>query len=147
MRNLRVEAGLSPQKRAPKMCLILQNEALRDGIEENRDLIQMITRVEVLELPAVGGAKPPKSLATVFDGGELVFPVGDLLDVEKKFFVCAMSWSSRRISKKASVNWRMQIFLSRAPEEIVEKESCCARRPFAAGRAGEANIKSLNQVD
>lgn len=148
MRNLRVEAGLSPQKRAPKMCLILQNEALRDGIEENRDLIQMITRVEVLELPAVGGAKPPKSLATVFDGGELVFPVGDLLDVEKE--VLRLRNELVKITKdieKSERKLENADFLSRAPEEIVEKERAAVRDGLSRQMRIEANIKSLNQVD
>ena len=148
MRNLRVEGGLSPQKRAPKMCLVLQNEALRDGIEENRDLIQMITRVEALELLTAGAAKPPKSLATVFDGGELVFPVGDLLDVEKE--VLRLRNELVKIAKdieKSERKLENADFLSRAPEEIVEKERAAVRDGLSRQMRIEANIKSLNQAD
>lgn len=147
MRNLRVEAGLSPQKRAPKMCLLLQNEGLRGGLEENRDLIQMITRVEELELLRADAPRPSKSLVAVFDGGELVFPVGDLLDVEKE--TQRLRNELVKIAKdieKSERKLENADFLSRAPEEIVEKEKTAVRDGISRRARIEENITSLNQA-
>ncbi len=148
VRNLRAEARLTPQQPVAKVVLLLHKPEDRMVIEQNADLIRLLTRVEELDfMEAVSRVKPPQSLAAVFAQGELFMPVGDLLDLEKE--TARLRGEAAKIQKeieRAEKKLANEEFLKKAPAEVVEKEHA----QVAEGRAKlariEENIKSFSAV-
>lgn len=146
MRNLRAEAGFSPQQRAPKMVIIAQTHEILELIKANVDLVKMITRVDVIDIEPAGAIKPKKSLAAVFEGAEVAFPVGDLLDVPKE--VARLESELVKVQKeieKSEKKLGNSDFIARAPQDIVEKERLAVEDGKARQARINENIRSLKE--
>ena len=146
MRNLRAEAGFSPQQRAPRMAIIAQTTETLELIQANVDLVKMITRVDLIEIEPAGAIKPKKSLAAVFEGAEVAFPVGDLLDVAKE--VARLQNELVKVQKeieKSEKKLSNNDFIARAPQEIVDKERLAIQDGKTRQTRINENIRSLKE--
>jgi valyl-tRNA synthetase len=146
IRNLRAEVKLPPQKMAPFMSLRLKDTSKTSLVDDNRDLVTLIAKVEKIELASLGDAKPPKSIATVTDGWELLFPVGSLMDVEREIErfqdeLGKLESEMKRIRGKLE----NKNFVDKAPPEVVEKERAAMEQGLARRRRIEENLEGLRQ--
>lgn len=123
MRNLRAEVKLPPQQSVPLMKLKLKHAAHGDALARSLDLVRLMTKVEKTEIVDESAPKPEKSVSYITADWELYFPIGDLLDVEKEIVrlngdLAKLEKESARIAGKLN----NANFISRAPQEVVEKD-------------------------
>ena len=146
MRNLRAEIKLPPQKAAPLMYLRPKDQSKAGLLRDNHDLVKLMAKVERVEPGSLGDARPPKSIATVTDDWELLFPVGSLMDVERE-----ISRLRDELGKLDAEMNRMRgklenkNFIAKAPPEVVEKERAALEQGEARRRRIEENIAGLGQ--
>jgi valyl-tRNA synthetase len=146
MRNLRAEIKLPPQKAAPLMCLRLKDQSKAGLLSDNHDLVTLMAKVGRVESGALGDPRPPKSIATVTDEWELLFPVGSLMDVEREISrlrdeLGKLDTEMSRIRGKLE----NKNFIAKAPPEVVEKERAAMEQGEARKRRIEENIAGLGQ--
>ncbi|HPP37880.1 MAG TPA: valine--tRNA ligase, partial [Thermosynergistes sp.] len=140
IRNLRAQSRLAPQKKAPRACFSFAPEA-RHVVEENADLISLLASVE--EIRFVEG-KPHRSLTAVLPQGNIYLEVGGMIDVDaeigrlEKLLVETCKEMERSERKLADEN-----FLSKAPEEVVEKEKARLHEAASQKEWIERNLTSL----
>jgi valyl-tRNA synthetase len=125
VRNLRAEAGIHPQKAVPEAVVFLSegNHDLKVLIIDNADLFSLLAKVGTIRVAGEETEKPSKSLMTVTEFGEVFLIVGELLDADSEIarltaeLAKAESEMNRCIRKLDD-----SAFISKAPEDIVEKE-------------------------
>lgn len=120
IRNLRSVIGLHPSEKV-NILLLPENVKARKQIEDNRGFILNLATLSGLQV--ADGEKPEKAIAQVVPGVEIFLPVEGLIDVEKetervKKEIGKISKDLDRTEKKLANS----DFLSRAPEEVIEKE-------------------------
>lgn len=125
VRNLRAEAHMHPQQKVAETVISLNeaNGICHDCIAENEDLFRLLAKVDKIRVMEPSSPKPPKSLMTVTDFGEVFLVAGDLLDVRSELARLAadlekaeadMNRSLRKLEDKS--------FISKAPLDIIDKE-------------------------
>ena len=120
IRNLRAVIGLHPSEKV-NILLLPENEKARKQIEDNRGFILNLAALSGLKV--ADEEKPGKAIAQVVPGVEIFLPVEGLIDVEKetervKKEIDKISKELDRTEKKLANS----DFLSRAPEDVIEKE-------------------------
>lgn len=120
IRNLRAVLGLHPSEKV-SVVLLPENETIRKQIENNKGFITSLATLTGMEI--TDGDKPAKAVAQVIPGVEIFLPVEGLIDVSKETErirkeIGKISKDLERTEKKLS----NPDFLSRAPEEIIQKE-------------------------
>ena len=120
IRNLRAVLGLHPSEKV-SVVLLPENEKIRKQIENNKGFVMSLATLTGMEITE--GDKPAKAVAQVIPGVEIFLPVEGLIDVSKeteriKKEIGKISKDLERTQKKLS----NPDFLSRAPEEIIQKE-------------------------
>ena len=121
VRNLRAEFRIQQHQRleaiveSPQIGVIAGAEA---------DAIKMLARIEPLTLPVNGAqAAPDDSVSLVLSGGTLTVPLAGLVDLAKErqrlsAEIDGIDANRQRLAKRLSdAN-----FLSKAPEEVIERE-------------------------
>lgn len=124
-RNLRAEARIHPQQLVPEIIVFLNeaNKEYENCILENADLLRLLAKAERIRVMEPTTTKPPKSLMTVTDFAEIFMVVGDLLDVGSE--IARLSVDLRKTEADMSKSMRKledELFISKAPLDIVEKE-------------------------
>lgn len=125
VRNLRAEARIHPQQMVPETVVFLNenNSFWRECIMENADLFRLLARVENINVADTTINKPPHSLMTVTDFGEIFLVVGELLDLEAEIARLGIELEkAERDMKKSLQKLEDESFISKAPQDIVEKE-------------------------
>jgi valyl-tRNA synthetase len=146
MRNLRAEVKLPPQKMAPLMSLRLRDAPKKSLLEDNRDLVTLMARVDEVKLGAPGAPKPPKSIATVTTDWELLFPVGGLMDVEREIARFQDELDKLELEmKRVRGKLENKNFIAKAPPEVVEKERAALEEGLARKGRIEENLEGLRQ--
>ncbi len=120
IRNLRAVLGLHPSEKV-SVVLLPENEKVRKQIENNKGFVTSLATLTGMEITERD--KPLKAVAQVIPGVEIFLPVEGLIDVSKeteriKKEIGKISKDLERTEKKLS----NPDFLSRAPEEIIQKE-------------------------
>jgi valyl-tRNA synthetase len=140
IRNLRAQSRLAPQKKAPRACFSFVPEA-RHVVEENADLISLLASVEEIRFVE---EKPHRSLTAVLPQGNIYLEVGEMIDVDAEIGrlekllaeTCKeMERSERKLADES--------FLSKAPEEVVEKEKARLHEAASQKEWIERNLASL----
>jgi len=144
LRNLRAEAGLAPQQGAPSISIATKDPMVQRSVEENRDMISLLGKVEDIRL-VPEGERPKQSLAAVLPRRTLFLGVGNILDVPSE--VERLQKERQKIEGdilKAEKKLENESFLAKAPEEVVLKER--ERLQEARGRRSRIleNLESLS---
>ncbi|HEX3034808.1 MAG TPA: valine--tRNA ligase [Thermodesulfobacteriota bacterium] len=121
IRNLRATVGLHPSARVDRIIVIPDSNTVIEKIKANKDLILNLAKVSEIDFSQK--EKPKKAIAQVISGTQIFLPVEGLIDVEREVErinkEIAKVVKDIESSKKKLSN---PDFLSRAPEEVVEKE-------------------------
>lgn len=123
IRNLRAEAHLPPQQAVPRLIIRTDEDAFKELLTCNSDMISMLTRVDTLDIRSISSGKPEKSLSTVLGSGELFLEVGDLIDIDSE--IQRLDQELKSLEKNISTNKKKLAnpnFVSKAPAEVVEQE-------------------------
>ncbi len=147
-RNLRAEARIHPQRIVPEAVVFLNeaNLGLKESILENADLFRLLAKVGKITFPEPCSAKPPKSLMTVTNFGEMFLVVGDLLDVVSEITRLAGELKSAKADlEKTTRKLADGSFIARAPAEIVEKEKARLSQDLEKITLIERNMESLSR--
>ena len=139
IRNLRSEARLTPQQTVKTLHWRFKEAKTLRLLEENGDLVKLLTRVETFFLLEPDAAKPEKSLALLLPQGDIFLQVGDLLDVEKE--VQRLRGEEKKLQgeiARSESKLSNPSFLERAPEDVVAKE----RETLEEARARLARVAS-----
>jgi valyl-tRNA synthetase len=129
---------------APVMALGLKDESKTSLVNENRDMIKLMARVERIEPRPYGSPRLSKSIAAVTGEWELFFPVGNLMDVGREMTrlqdeLDNLTAEMDRIRGKLE----NKNFVERAPAEVVEKERTAMEEGEARKRRIEENLEAL----
>jgi valyl-tRNA synthetase len=125
IRNLRVEAGLSPQQFANNVYIQTENEEYADIMAANMPTLVMLCKVNDIEFikPDIGKDKTARCLSGVTTFAEISLFVGDILDIDAEIQRLEKDMEILRknlITNNAKL--RNESFVSRAPAEVVEQE-------------------------
>ena len=145
VRNLRAEARIAPQQLIPRAVISVHNDEKLALIRSSESQINLLTKVESIEIMDREAQKPQKSLASVLDDVQVYLPVGDLLDVEKEIqrLKNDMSKIEKDIEKSLAKLANHQ-FVERAPEEVILKEKASLSDNGAKRDRIRENLSSLN---
>ena len=121
VRNIRGESNLEPGKQIPLVALC-HDESLATLIREQELFIKELARVESLEIVKEFTSKGPVA-SGVCNDAELFVPLGDLIDIEeeKKRIQHQIEKAAKDL-EKTQKKLENENFVSRAPEEVVQKE-------------------------
>ncbi|MDD4364951.1 MAG: valine--tRNA ligase [Synergistales bacterium] len=146
VRNLRAEAGVPPTQVVPRILLALHDEKDEACLQENADLLALLTRVESVHFRSAAEKRPARCLSAVLPFGAVYLEAEGLLSVENE-----ISRLSQEIDKIRSEITRSRSklqnekFISRAPEDIVEKERSRLAEAEKLLKRHEENIESLSR--
>ena len=120
IRNLRAEFRIPPSR---GLTAFVDGDRFRDIFETEALVFDTLARAEILGAPACRPSRPDNRLTLVLTGDTLTVPLGGLVEVGKE---------KERLSKelaeldanatRLSTRVRDERFLSKAPEEVVERE-------------------------
>lgn len=125
IRNMRAEVNAVPSKKVPAILLV--DDTLRKGMEENAAYIHLLGGVDDLKLLPLTAEKPANAMTTVVSGVEVYLPLAGLIDVEKE--TARLTKEVADLDKElARVNGKLnnQGFLAKAPQDVVDKEKAKA---------------------
>ena len=120
IRNLRAEFRIPPSR---GLTAFVDGHRFRDILETEALVVHTLARAEILQTPAGQPSRPDNRVTLVLTGGTLTVPLEGLVDVGKE---------KERLSKelaeldanatRLSIRVSDERFLSKAPEEVVERE-------------------------
>ena len=120
IRNLRAIVGVHP---SDKVSIHLNSESSKAGdvLRENLEII--LGMASLGDCVVCGGDIQGKAVSEVVSGVEIIMPVENLLDLEKE--ISRLSKDLAKVTqelKKTEGKLANRDFISRAPEDVVEKE-------------------------
>ncbi len=146
LRNLRAEAGMTPQSMANRAVVQSGAGLVASVVEETAQAMQDLSRIREISLLPQAAEKPTGVLSTQIDGGEVSLVVGDLIDIDSE--IERLSAEIAPLSKNLDAS-RGKLansdFLNRAPAEVVEKERSRLAEGEARLRRIHENIESLRR--
>jgi valyl-tRNA synthetase len=122
IRNIRAEMNISPARKV-KVISRIGDSIIGDIIKDNIKIIYSLAKVEDMEFIFQDAPVPHKAVTGVIKGAEIFMPMEGLVDIDAEIErlkkECAnLEKEIDRVSKKLG----NEGFLSRAPQEVVEKE-------------------------
>ncbi|MDI9389639.1 MAG: valine--tRNA ligase [Synergistota bacterium] len=146
LRNLRAEAGMTPQSMANRAVVQSGAGLVASVVEETAQAMQDLSRIREISLLPPAAEKPAGVLSTQIDGGEVSLVVGDLIDIDSE--IERLSAEIAPLAKNLDAS-RGKLansdFLNRAPAEVVEKERSRLAEGEARLRRIHENIESLRR--
>jgi len=139
IRSMRSEKNVPPGRKITAICQADPEglEILSGAQEDIRNLAGLETLI--LEEP---GRTPEKSLSAVVEGVNIFLPLAELVDLEEeKARLQKELEQARRELQRAEKNLRNEGFISKAPQEVVEKE----KEKAELYRAQVARLEALLQ--
>ena len=119
IRSLRAEAKVEPAK---KIKAVIYGGEHTGALEQSRDIIMRLARLEELELSETGD-KLTKSKATFLTGIEIYLPLEGLIDLDKeKERLQKEIQSKQKFLKGLVAKLKNKSFVDNAPEAIVEQQ-------------------------
>ncbi|MEA3508227.1 MAG: valine--tRNA ligase, partial [Synergistota bacterium] len=123
LRNLRAEAGIHPQKMAPRAFIVVNGRKRMDSVMQQEDMISLLSRVEEILFLEEAAPRPAQTLTAVFGEGEIFLEFDGILNVTEELERLAAE--KLKVQKNVAASRRKlenDKFISRAPAEVVEKE-------------------------
>ncbi|MCL2767304.1 MAG: valine--tRNA ligase [Synergistaceae bacterium] len=124
IRNLRAEAGLTPQQLVNSVYIQTENKEYSDILASNKSQLAMLCKVKDIEFMSDAGEKKTGGcLSEVTAFAEIYLFVGDILDIDSE--IKRLEKDMEALQKNLSVNLSKlgnESFISRAPAEVVEQE-------------------------
>ena len=138
LRNLRVEAHVPPQQPMDRAVIRVDAPRAAEILRASVDQIAGLCRMRDVEVCPMSTPRPPASLSSVVGDAEISLPVGEVLDVPAE--IARLGQEIASIEKDVAAS-RARLdkpdFVSRAPQDVVEKE----RARVAEGQAQIARLK------
>jgi valyl-tRNA synthetase len=142
IRNIRGEMNISPALRADVVCLC-EDETRTAMLREHGETVKELARLSSLETALVGErGKPRVAASTIAKGIEVYVLLEGILDFESESR--RLQKELTKVDKEYSLTQKKlanEDFLSRAPQEVIEKEN------EKAGRLGEKLEKLRSQLE
>ena len=138
LRNLRAEAHVAPQQWMNNAVVRVDAPAVAEMLRENISTVSGLCRIREVVVAPMSAERPAACLTSVVGDAEVSLPVGDVLDIEAE--IARLTQEIASIEKNvAASRGRLDKpgFVSRAPQEVVEKE----RARMAEGTAQIARLK------
>ena len=132
LRNIRAEFNVSPGKQI-KTVLVANDDTYRQVFTANQSYIKLMARVEEMEIVRELNQKPAQAVSALTSQAELYVPLEGVIDIDKE--IARLEKDLKAASKeldRAEGKLNNQNFLSRAPQEVIEKEK---------GKAEEAKTR------
>jgi valyl-tRNA synthetase len=123
LRNLRAEAHVAPQQWVNGAVVRVDKAETVATLKGALPIISMLCRVKRIDILPTATPRPGESLSSVFASGEISLSVGDILDIAAE--AERLKQELVAIEKTvASSRARLEKpdFVSRAPQEVVDKE-------------------------
>ncbi|GFN22610.1 valine--tRNA ligase [Thermanaeromonas sp. C210] len=143
IRNLRSEMRVAPGRKA-RVLLVAQSAATRRVLEEAREYLESLARVEPVEVVASLEEPPVKAAAAVTAGVEIYLPLEGLVDFQKEIArlekeLAAVQKELEQVRRKLA----KPDFVAKAPEEVVAKERAKEKELVDKGEALQSRLRSL----
>ena len=138
LRNLRAEAHVAPQQWMSHAVIRVDDPTVAEMLRDNLGQLSGLCRVHEVAITPLSEPRPAASLTSVVGDAEISLPVGDVLDIPSE--IARLTQEIASIEKNvAASQTRLDkpSFVSRAPQEVVEKE----RARVAEGTAQIARLK------
>ena len=132
LRNIRAEFNVSPGAQI-KTVLVVNDDSYRQVFMANQSYIKQMARVKEMEIARELGQKPAQAVSALTSQAEIYVPLEGVIDIDKeiarleKDLKGALDELARAEGKLNNQN-----FISRAPQEVIEKEK---------GKAEEARTR------
>jgi valyl-tRNA synthetase len=142
IRNIRSEMNVPPARKAD-VLVKLDSKELQTVLEDNRDHIKNLGKVEKLEI-GMNLAKPDHAASAVIKDAEIFVPLKGLIDLDQERI--RLEKEITRVGKlleKTDKKLSNEDFLKRAPRGIIEKEK--ARREEYRNMLKKLN-KNLEEI-
>jgi len=122
IRNVRVSMGVAPSRKA-SIILVTADPAVTDMFVLGRAFLERLASVSDIEVRSEKNDIPSTAVVTVFGGGEIYIPLGDLIDIGKEIERLEkekdhLKTELSRVEGKLS----NQEFVERAPEKVIASE-------------------------
>ncbi|MFP4498959.1 MAG: valine--tRNA ligase, partial [Vulcanimicrobiota bacterium] len=143
LRNMRTEANLMPKQTA-RFIIETTEEKEREILETGRDVIELLSVAEKLDIELKAGKKYAKSLSARFGGIDMYMPLEGLVDIEKE--IERLKKEKEKISKYLNSLQKKcsnPNFLKKAAPEVVEKEQSKLEETREKMSRIEARLESL----
>lgn len=143
VRNLRSEMNVAPGKKA-ELILMAQAPEIKAVLEAGEQYINNLGNVSQLTIRESSTEKPEQAVTAIVSGVEVYLPLRDLIDITKELERLEKENTNldkeiSRLEKKLS----NQGFISKAPQEVVEKEKLKLQDYQAKKEAVLGRISSL----
>ncbi len=143
VRNLRSEMNVAPGKKA-ELILMAQVPEIKAVLEAGEQYINNLGNVSQLTIRESSTEKPEQAVTAIVSGVEVYLPLRDLIDITKELERLEKENTNLdkeifRLEKKLS----NQGFISKAPQEVVEKEKLKLQDYQAKKEAVLGRISSL----
>ncbi len=122
VRTVRAEYDIAPSMRIP-VYLYTDNDALKEIVLSNEELIKSLARIDALNIETMSSDRAKGSAAAIIDGAEIAVPLKGVVDLSAE--AARLNKEKDKLTKLAvSVEKKLEseVFLSRAPQDIIEKE-------------------------
>ena len=121
IRNLRAEFKIQPSQ---PVRAVVQGSAMSGALEAEEAAIKTLAQVDPLVLDGATGGDSNDSVSLVLSSGTVLVPLGGLVDLgrERERLAAEMKDVAQEPGPGCSKRLEDDRFLSRAPEEVVERE-------------------------
>ncbi len=132
LRNIRAEFNVSPGAQI-KTVLVVNDDNYRKIISANQVYIKQMARVKEIEIVKKLDRKPAQAVSALTSQAEIYVPLEGVIDIDKEMARLKKDLKGA-IDELARAEGKLnnQNFISRAPQEVIEKEK---------GKAEEARIR------
>jgi len=131
LRNIRSEFGINPG--APlKAILLISDDSGRELVIANQGYIRQMAGVRELDILAAMAEKPAQALTALTSGAEIYVPLEGVIDREKETARLQKELKGAETDlEKAEAKLNNESFLSRAPQDVIDKERAKADEALA----------------
>lgn len=127
IRNIRAEFNIPPGSKISAV-IVLRDPSLISGFQSNQSYIKDMANVAELSIVDHMDSKPRQAVSAVSAFAEVYVPLEGLIDVEKEIKRLEKDLKNAQDDmNKAEAKLNNEQFLSRAPQEVIEKEKTKAR--------------------
>jgi len=132
LRNIRAEFNVSPGAQI-KTVLVVNDENYQQVFTANHNYIKQLARVKELEIVKELGQKPAQAVSALTSQAEIYVPLEGVVDIDKEITRLEKDLKGA-VDELARAEGKLnnQNFISRAPQEVIEKEK---------GKAEEAKTR------
>ncbi len=122
LRNIRAEFNVSPGKQI-KTVLVVNDEDYREVFTANQAYIKQMARVKEMEIVRELAQKPAQAVSALTNQAEIYVPLEGVIDIDKEIARLEKDLKGT-LDELARAEGKLnnQNFISRAPQEVIEKE-------------------------